>query len=138
MHHADGNLLCSIGGGAYANNVGPRNPVGACQCAYGFSLSQPTSSIAANAFEDFGGYCQRTGENCAAASFRETERKLAKARVRRYQFLPGIRVEERIPEVLLRARYSRTSDPSGRNDRASESCSDLAAQWRMVAFCASP
>lgn len=59
-------------------------------------------AIAANAFEDFGGYCQHTGRNCVAASFRETERKLAKAGIRRYQFLPGVRVEDRIPEVLLR------------------------------------
>ncbi len=27
-------------------------------------------AIATDAFEDFGGYCQRTGKNCAAASFR--------------------------------------------------------------------
>lgn len=64
-------------------------------------------AIAANAFEDFGGYCQRTQENCVAASFRETERKLAKARIRRYQFLPGVRVEDRIPYVLLRAFHRR-------------------------------
>lgn len=59
-------------------------------------------AMAANAFEDFGGYCQRTGENCIAASFRETERKLAKARVRRYQFLPATKVQDRISGVLLR------------------------------------
>lgn len=72
-------------------------------------------AIAANAFEDFGGYCQRTGENCAAASFRETERKLAKARVRRYQFLPGIRVEDRIAEVLLRTASCLPNSQHGRS-----------------------
>jgi len=61
-----------------------------------------TTRIAANAFQGFGGYYQRTGINCVAASLRETERKLAKAGIRCYQFLPGIRVEDRIPEVLLR------------------------------------
>ena len=90
-------------------------------------------AIAANAFEDFGGYCQRTGENCAAASFRETERKLAKARVRRYQFLPGIRLEERIPEVLLHTLRNPTTSDKVRGNRAQESCPNPVERWKMEA-----
>lgn len=90
-------------------------------------------AVAANAFEDFGGYCQRTGENCAAASFRETERKLAKARIRRYQFLPGIRVEERIPEVILRTCGNETISDEGRGSRGKEPCPNPAELWKMDA-----
>ncbi len=91
-------------------------------------------AIAANAFEDFGGYCQRTGKNCAAASFRETERKLAKARVRRYQFLPGVRIEDRIPEVLLRTSGNPATSCEARGNRVKEpSPTPLAAQWKMGA-----
>lgn len=90
-------------------------------------------AVAANAFEDFGGYCQRTGENCAAASFRETERKLAKARIRRYQFLPGIRVEERIPEVILRTCGNARITNEVRGSRGKEPCSPPAELWKMNA-----
>ena len=90
-------------------------------------------AIVANAFEDFGGYCQRTGENCAAASFRETERKLAKARIRRYQFLPGIRIEERIPEVILRTCGNERFSDEGRGSRSKEPCSNPAELWKMNA-----
>ena len=85
------------------------------------------------AFEDFGGYCQRTGENCAAASFRETERKLAKARIRRYQFLPGIRVEERIPEVILRTCGNARITDEVRGSRGKEQYSNPAELWKMNA-----
>lgn len=89
-------------------------------------------AIAADAFEDFGGYCQRTGKNCAAASFRETERKLAKARVPRYQFLPGVRIEDRIPEVLLRTPGNPAASCEARGYRAKEpSPNPLAVQWKM-------
>lgn len=91
-------------------------------------------AMAVNAFEDFGGYCQRTGGNCAAASFRETERKLAKTRVRRYQFLPGVKVEDRIHEVLLRTSGNPATSCEARGNRAKEpSPTPLAAQWKMGA-----
>ena len=88
---------------------------------------------ATDAFEDFGGYCQRTGKNCAAASFRETERKLAKARVGRYHFLPGVRIEDRIPEVLLRTSGNLTTSSEARGCRATEPPNPLAVQWKMGA-----
>lgn len=90
-------------------------------------------AVAANAFEDFGGYCQRTGENCAAASFRETERKLAKARIRRYQFLPGVRAEERIPEVILRTCGNARITDEVRASRGKEPWSHPAELWKMNA-----
>lgn len=90
-------------------------------------------AIATDAFEDFGGYCQRTGKNCAAASFRETERKLAKARVGRYHFLPGVRIEDRIPEVLLRTSGNLTTSSEARGCRAKEPPNPLAVQWKMGA-----
>lgn len=91
-------------------------------------------AIAANAFEDYGGYCQRTGENCIAASFRETERKLAKARVRRYQFLPGVRVEDRVSELLLRTASRRKPNQQHSGDLQKGSCTGLAA-WKALALC---
>lgn len=90
-------------------------------------------AVAANAFEDFGGYCQRTGENCAAASFRETERKLAKARIRRYQFLPGVRADERIPEVILRTCGNARIADEVRASRGKEPWSHPAELWKMNA-----
>lgn len=90
-------------------------------------------AIAANAFEDFGGYCQRTGRNCVAASFRETERKLAKAGVRRYQFLPGVRVEDRIPEVLLRTWGNPTISDEVTGNREKEPSPNPMEHWKMEA-----
>jgi len=55
----------------------------------------------ARAWEDFGGYCLRTGENCVSASIRDTERKLTRQRSRRYQYLPGTNINGRINNVLV-------------------------------------
>lgn len=62
----------------------------------------------ARAWEDFGGYCLRTGENCVSASFRDTERKLTRQRSRRYQYLPETNLNARINGVLLRTFCQRT------------------------------
>lgn len=91
-------------------------------------------AIAANAFEDFGGYCLRTDRNCVAASFRETERKLAKAGIRRYQFLPGVRVEDRIPEVLLRTWGNSIIANEVKANRGKEPSPNAMEHWKKGAL----
>lgn len=53
------------------------------------------------AWEDFGGYCQRTGENCVSASLRDTERKLAGPRSRTFRYLSTTSISGRINKALL-------------------------------------
>lgn len=96
----------------------------------------------ANAFEDYGGYCQRTGRNCVAASFRETERKLAKAPIPRYEYLDATNVEDRIPSVLVRTfcqantrliKKSQSDQAAAADQRTQE-----VATWKEYALCHCP
>lgn len=92
--------------------------------------------IIANAFEDYGGYCQRTGRNCVAASFRETERKLAKARARRYVFLPRVNPADRINPLLLSTFQPSTTTVMSRGHLLSQSPEQLRQfeEWRLEAL----
>lgn len=58
-------------------------------------------AMAAQAYEDSGGYTQRTAQNCIAASFRERERKLMRSRSRKYVLLSKVDLRARIPKILL-------------------------------------
>ena len=55
----------------------------------------------AHAFEDHGGYCERTPTNCVSASLRETERKFAKAGTPGYEFLDERNIDSRIHPTLV-------------------------------------
>lgn len=90
-------------------------------------------AIAANAFEDFGGYCRRTKTDCVSASFRERERKLYKARKRRYEYLPDTKVDDRISPVLLRT-FSR-GDENTEIACLNPAPPSAIEQWKMVAIC---
>jgi hypothetical protein len=54
----------------------------------------------ANAFEDFGGYCQRTNGNCIGACIRDTELKLMRSGL--FEYLPTTRVEARFSDVWIK------------------------------------
>lgn len=89
-------------------------------------------AITANAFEDFGGYCRRTKTDCVSASFRERERKLYKARKRRYEYLPDTNVDDRISPVLLRT-FCR-GDENTEIARLNPAPSSAIELWKMVAI----
>lgn len=147
IHQRLGNTLTMLGGGrhhAYLlqtdwQHYGAQNFVWwACYAASATEALEEERRlvIIANAFEDYGGYCQRTGRNCVAASFRETERKLAKARARRYVFLPRVNPADRINPLLLSTFQPSTTTMMSRGHPLSQSPERLRQfeEWRLEAL----